>query len=126
MSAQKGNILSAALQSGAFTDENLVNKMMAFLAAGHKPLQGQWHVQYTPISPSRQNPRLSSPSRRHNHSRHHLNARPSPYLHVLGNGKLRVYPPVSITFRKAARDTTIQETLISKGNLIILCPFAVH
>lgn len=78
MSAQKGNILSAALQSGAFTDENLVNKMMAFLAAGHKPLQGQWHVQYTPISPSRQNPRLSSPSRRHNHSRHRLNARPSP------------------------------------------------
>lgn len=51
---------------------------------------------------------------------------PLPYLHGLGNEILRVYPPVAITFPKAARDTTIQETPISNGTLIILCPFAVN
>ena len=35
------------------------------------------------------------------------------YLHVAGNEILHVYLPVAIPFPKAARDTTIQEALIS-------------
>lgn len=134
MFAHKGNILSAALQSGAFTDENLVNKMMTSLAAGHKITARamKWVIYTLAHHPDIQ-------SRLRAEIRAFLSPlvdtitpvtvwmlEPLHYLHVLGNEILRVYPPVAIPFRKAARDTTIQETLISKGILIILCPFAAN
>ena len=39
---------------------------------------------------------------------------------------LRLYPPVAITSRVAARDTTLLEHLIPKGTVIFLAPWAVN
>lgn len=134
MSAHKGNILSAALLSGAFTDENVVNKMMTSLAAGHKTTARAmtWVIYTLARHPDIQ-------SRLRAEIRTFLSPlvdtitpvtvsmlKPLHYLHVLGNEILRVYPPVAIPFPKAARDTPMQETLISKGTLIILCHFAAN
>lgn len=137
ISAQKDSgvdILAVALRSGAFTDENLVDQMMTFLAAGHEAtaitLNGAIYTlaRYPDIQ-----------SRLRAEIRAHLPPLADtitpvtasmldslPFLHAVCNEILRLHPPVIITLREAVRDTTIQGTLIPKGSLFTICPYAVN
>lgn len=137
ISAQKDSgidILSVALQSGGFTDENLVDQMMTFLAAGHETTATAmtWAIRILAQHPEIQSrlraeirtqiPPLSDTLTPVTASM--LDA--LPFLHAVCNEILRIKPPVVVTVREAACDTIIQGTFIRKGTGVILSPYAVN
>lgn len=129
------DILSVALESGGFTEDNLVDQMMTFLAAGHETtatamiwavvllcqhpdVQTQLRAEVRAHLPSVDDD-ASPPLQSHTLDR-------LPYLHAVCNEVLRVCAPVSMTLREAARDTTIQGQFVPKGTRIILVPWATN
>lgn len=137
MSAQKDSgidILSVALQSGGFTDENLVDQMMTFLAAGHETTATAmtWAIRTLAQHPATQS-RLRAEIRTHlpplSDTLTPVTASmldSLPFLQAVCNEILRIHPPVVLTAREAARDTTIQGTFIRKGTRVILSPYAIN
>ena len=125
------DILSVAMQSGGFTNENLVDQMMTFLLAGHETTATalQWTVYALCTHPDIQT-RLREEIRENIPST--LIDNPSgitstaidslTYLNAICNEVLRFYPPVPLTVREACRDTTIANEPIPKGTKIFLSP----
>lgn len=132
---ESGNdIISVALSSGAFTEDNLIDQMMTFLAAGHETTATAmiWAVYALCQNPHHQVrlreeirsnlPSIEDPSA-------HITAEMLdrlPFLHAVCNEVLRLYPPVTLTLREANRNTTICGQYVPKGTKIILCPGAVN
>lgn len=129
------DILSVALGSGMFTDEQLVNQMMTFLAAGHETTASstEWAIYALAKNPAAQGklreeirdklPAISNPSVAMTAAQMDENL---PYLHAVCNETLRFHAPVPLTMREAALDTTIQGNPVPKGTRIILPPGAVN
>lgn len=125
------DIITVALASGGFTEENLVDQMMTFLAAGHETTASsmQWAIHLLSLHPEMQSrlrkeiydkissleDSISANKLDHMH-----------YLHAVCNEVLRFYAPVPRTFRDTAHDTTIVGHLVPKGTRIILSPWAVN
>ncbi|KAL8753815.1 MAG: hypothetical protein Q9199_004784 [Rusavskia elegans] len=132
---QRGkDIISVALSSGGFTEENLVDQMMTFLAAGHETTATAmiWAVYALCRNPHYQT-RLRDEIRSNLPSIEDASAPISaelldrlPFLHAVCNEVLRLYPPVTLTLREAAKNTTIGDQYVPKGTKIILCPGAVN
>ncbi|OKL55823.1 hypothetical protein UA08_08812 [Talaromyces atroroseus] len=131
--ADKGvDIISVALRSSTFTNENLVDQMMTFLAAGHGTTSHalQWSVYALCKHESIQN-RLRKEIR---DNLPPISDRGStitacdidglPYLHAFCNEVLRFYPSVSTTAREALHDTTVAGTYIPKGTMFTI-PIAI-
>ncbi|KAB5580547.1 cytochrome P450 4A12A [Coniochaeta sp. 2T2.1] len=128
------DILSVALESGGFTDENLVDQMMTFLAAGHETTASAmtWTVYMLCLHPEVQErlrqevrsrlPSLNDPAG----TVSAMDLDRMPYLNAVCNESLRYYPPVPISVRVAAVDTTVCDTRIPKGTRIMLVPWAVN
>ena len=128
------DILSVAIESGGFTDENLVDQLMTFLAAGHETTASAmtWASYLLCKHPDVQQ-RLRDEIR---------SALPSmttsdegitsqdidklPYLNAVLNETFRVFPPVPLTLRSAAHDTTICGHFIPAGTTIAICPWAIN
>ncbi|KAL8864779.1 MAG: hypothetical protein Q9174_007226, partial [Haloplaca sp. 1 TL-2023] len=127
------DIVSIAIESAGFSDEELVDQMMTFLAAGHETtatamvwalyeLCRNFENQTRLRQEIRANlPSLDSPD-------FHLNGTPDklPLLHAVCNEVLRVHPPVGLTLREAAVNTSIQGQYIPAGTKIILAPAATN
>lgn len=123
------DILSVAMQSGAFSEENLVDQMMTFLLAGHETTSTalQWVIYHLSLHPGIQS-RLRSEI--HASLPSSLLQDPSqitapqidslPYLNAVCNEVLRISPSVPLTLREACRDTSIDNIPIPKGTLIVL------
>lgn len=127
------DILSVALESGGFTDENLVDQLMTFLAAGHETTATAmtWAVYMLCLNPEVQT-RLRAEIREHlpsisddatvtSQQIDHM-----PYLNAVCSEVLRYYPPVPLTPRVAARNTTILGQKVPKGTQIMLVPWAIN
>jgi cytochrome P450 len=129
------DILSVALNSGKFTDIELIDQMMTFLAAGHETTSSalQWSVYALCKHPDiqtrlRQEIRSNLPSTSSND--------PEPvtaeavdslaYLHAFCNEVLRFHPSVPITFRTTTRDTTLAGTLLPKGTNLTISPEVIN
>jgi cytochrome P450 len=127
------DILSVALESGGFTEENLVDQLMTFLAAGHETTASAmtWTIYMLCLNPDIQ-------TRLRKEVRAHL---PSPssdkpvtsadidnfaYLNAVCNELLRDYPPVPMTLREAACDTSIVGQFVPKGTKVFIVPWAVN
>jgi len=127
------DIVSVALQSGGFTDENLVDQMMTFLLAGHettassmtwacyllakhpdvqKRLREEIHANLPPLSDSRPITSQDIDS--------------LPYLTAVTQEILRYFAPVQLTWRDAAKNTSIQGEFIPKGTRILIVPWAIN
>lgn len=128
------DILSVALESGGFTDENLIDQLMTFLAAGHETTASAmtWAIYMLCLNPSIQTrlraevrANLPSPSSIQTVSSLDIDNR-VPYLHAVCNELLRYYPPVPMTLRQAAHDTTIVDEFIPKGTRIFIVPWATN
>ncbi|KAL8736801.1 MAG: hypothetical protein Q9166_000167 [cf. Caloplaca sp. 2 TL-2023] len=128
------DIISVALSSGGFTEENLVDQMMTFLAAGHETTATAivWAIYALCRNPEYQT-RLREEIRSNLPSIDDASAPISaetldrlPFLHAVCNEVLRLYPPVTLTLREAAKDTSICGQYVPKGTKIILCPGAVN
>ncbi|KAJ4298898.1 hypothetical protein N0V90_004141 [Kalmusia sp. IMI 367209] len=128
------DILSVAIESGGFTDDDMVNQLMTFLAAGHETTASSltWAVYLLCKHPTEQTrlreeirkslPAIRDPAAQISSTDiDHL-----PYLNAVLNETSRVFPPVALTLREAEHDTTIQGQFIPAGTTIIICPWAIN
>ncbi|KAI1481981.1 cytochrome P450 [Daldinia eschscholtzii] len=127
------DILSVALESGAFTEENLVDQLMTFLAAGHETTATAmtWGIYMLAKNPEMQN-RLRAEVREKlppidsDREVTSLDIDHMPYLNAVCNEILRYYSPVPFTLREAVRDTMIAGQPIPKGTTIAISPWATN
>lgn len=135
-SAETGtDIVSVALESGAFTEEELVDQMMTFLAAGHETTSTalQWSVYALCKHPDVQT-RLREEVRTHLPPISPEHPEPLsaatldslPYLNAFCNEVFRFHPSVPGTVRDAAKDTTLLGYPIPKGTRILVSPEVIN
>jgi len=127
------DILSVALESGGFTEENLVDQLMTFLAAGHETTASAmtWAVYMLCLHPEvqsrlREEVREKLPSIDEEATVTSQDIDHMPYLNAVCNEVLRYYSPVPLTLREAAVDTTICGHHIPKGTRVMLVPWATN
>ena len=138
------DIITVAIASNGFTDEDLVDQMMTFLAAGHETTASAltWAVYLLAKHPEMQ---------RRLRDEVHASQLPSPveeppqtpllpasclvtaelmdqmpYLNAFCRETLRLFPPIALTIRAANKDTEICGQFIPKGTTVILPPWAVN
>ncbi|KAI6354355.1 hypothetical protein MCOR25_008651 [Pyricularia grisea] len=131
--SQEKDILSVALRSGGFTDENLVDQLMTFLAAGHETTATAmtWAVYMLSRYPEVQDrlreevrSRLPSPESGEDVTSADIDS--MPYLNAVCNEILRYYGPVPLTIRDTARDTTILGNFVPKGTRVFIGIWAIN
>ncbi|KAF7166159.1 hypothetical protein CNMCM5623_010036 [Aspergillus felis] len=124
------DIATVALDSRMFTDSELVDQMMTFLAAGHGTTSHalQWAI-YALCKHREVQDRLRKEVRSHVPSIADGGSAPSAthldsllYLRAVCNETLRLYPPVPSTIREALRDTTVAGYHIPKGTVFTISP----
>lgn len=128
------DILSVAIESGGFSDEDLVNQLMTFLAAGHETTASAmtWAVYLLCKHPEVQQrlreeirtslPAINDPSAQISSTDiDHLQ-----FLNAVSNETMRLFPPVPLTMRETDHDTTIQSHFIPRGTTVIICPWAIN
>ena len=128
------NILSIALKSGGFTEDELANQMMTFLLAGHETTASalSWAICMLSQHPGIQarlqaEVRSALPNPRSEHSTVSAQDIDSlPYLNAVCNEVLRLWPPVVMTVRVAANDATIAGYYVPKGTTIYMSPLAIN
>ncbi|GAB1203073.1 hypothetical protein APSETT445_001699 [Aspergillus pseudonomiae] len=128
------SLLSIASRSEYFSEDNLIDQVMTFLAAGHETVSTVmgWAIVALCRRPFIQErlrkeirSQLPSPSQgTSTFSAQILDA--LPYLHAVCNEVLRFYPPVPLTRRVCIRDTTIQGEPVPKGTNILIVPAALN
>ncbi|KAL4915452.1 cytochrome P450 [Aspergillus aurantiobrunneus] len=127
----EADILGSMMLSGDFTDEELVDQMLTFLAAGHETtasaltwtcylltlhpeIQGRLRAEIRSAIPSSAYPITSS------------DLETLPLLNGVCQEILRLYPTVPATVREAVRDTTVAGKHVPKGTKLVLCPYAIN
>ncbi|KAI9640865.1 hypothetical protein NHQ30_010706 [Ciborinia camelliae] len=127
------DILSVALESGGFPDENLIDQLMTFLAAGHETTASAmaWAIYLLCAHPEvqsrlREEVRCKLPSPDSTASITSQEIDYMPYLNAVCNEVLRYFPPVPLTLREAAVDTTIAGQRIPKGTRVMMIPWAIN
>ena len=125
------DIISVALESGGFTDEDLVNQMMTFLVAGHETTATAmiWALYLLCKHPEvqtrlRREIREKLPSVDEEVTAVQVDE--CHYLSAVCSEVLRLWPPVALTLRVADKDTSISNHFIPKGTTIILAPAATN
>lgn len=129
------DIISVAVRSGTFTEENLIDQMMTFLAAGHETTATalQWTIyalcKYPEVQTRlREEIRANLPSVSSG-SLEGVSAAAFdslPYLNAVSNEVLRFHPSVPATVRSATRDTTIADHYVPKGTFLMIAPQVIN
>ncbi|KAL4867836.1 hypothetical protein BDV12DRAFT_110981 [Aspergillus spectabilis] len=127
----EADILGSMMLSGDFTDDELVDQMLTFLAAGHETTASAltWTCYLLTLHPEiqerlRAEVRAAIPSSTHPIS--HSDLENLPLLNGVCQEVLRLYPTVPATIRESVRDTTIAGRHVPKGTKVILCPYAIN
>jgi cytochrome P450 len=128
------DILSVALASGGFNDEDLVSQLMTFLAAGHETtaMAMTWMVYMLCLHPEVQDrlrdevrsrlPALDDEST----AVSALDIDHMPYLKAVCNESLRYCPPAPVSARVSAVDTTICGQHVPRGTRVLIVPQAIN
>ncbi|KAJ6069861.1 hypothetical protein N7499_011748 [Penicillium canescens] len=123
------DIVSVALSSGTFDEENLVDQCMTFLGAGHETTATalQWAVYALCKNPDvqtrlRDEVRANLPSLNDETPITAAEIDNLPYLNAVCNEVLRFHPSVPATIRTAIRDTSLAGKHIPKGTLFTIPP----
>ncbi|KAI1432031.1 cytochrome P450 [Xylaria sp. CBS 124048] len=135
------DILTVALSYGGFTENELIEQLLTFLAAGHETTATAltWAIYVLSKNPEMQT-RLREEIRTSLPPDYSSSAPPKngiedlttiidshmPYLHAVCLEVLRYFAPVPITFREAIVDTPINGTVIPAGTQIAICPRATN
>ncbi|KAK5628450.1 hypothetical protein RRF57_004165 [Xylaria bambusicola] len=127
------DILSVALESGGFSDENLADQLMTFLAAGHETTATSmtWAIYMLARFPKvqerlRQEVRELLPPIDSDTDITSLDIDHMPYLNAVCNEVLRYYSPVPMTLRETNQETEILGHKIPKGTRVIIAPWATN
>nr|POF04590.1 cytochrome p450 3a12 [Quercus suber] len=125
------DIMSIAIESGGFSDEDLVNQMMTFLAAGHETTATAmiWAIYLLCKHPEiqaklRTEVHASIPSLDSSVTAAQIDN--CHYLSAFCSEVLRLWAPVAITIRVADKDTTVCGHFIPKGTTVVLPPWAIN
>lgn len=128
------DIISVAIESKGFSEDNLVDQMMTFLAAGHETTASAmvWAVLALCRNPEYQL-RLREEIRAHLPSPNDAGSLVTSetfdklhFLHAVCNEVLRLYAPVSLTTRETANDTSIVGQFVPAGTKIIIAASAIN
>jgi len=123
------DILSVAIQSGAFTEEGLVNQVMTFMAAGHETtaVAISYAIYLLCLHPEvqtrlREEVRTNLPSVKDDVTAVNSDVFDSklPYLQAVTNEALRLFILSPLLLREAACDTIIADTMIPKGTSVVI------
>ena len=128
------DILSIAMQSGNFTDAELVDQMMSFLAAGPETVTSalSWAVYILTTNPVvqkrlREEIQAKFPSSSDTEVPFSSASIDSlPYLQAFTSELLRLHAPIPLNFREAVADTSILGQHIPKGTSIIVGNWATN
>ncbi|KAF3908372.1 hypothetical protein AA313_de0209908 [Arthrobotrys entomopaga] len=120
------DILSIMMEEGSFTDEEMKNQLMTFMAAGHETTAAavSWAVYELSRRPEiaeklRTAIREAVPSM-DSESITMETIESIRYLRNFTNEILRFHAPVPVTFREAAKDETLNGQFIPKGTTVII------
>lgn len=127
------DILSIALKSGIFDEEELINHLMTFLGAGHETTASALSFAIYAMcrhprvqNRLREEVRQNLPSTTDGKDITSLDIDQLPYLGAVCNEVLRVYSPVPQTVREAVRDTSIQGQILPRGTRLILAAWGTN
>ncbi|KAF1852036.1 cytochrome P450 3A4 [Cucurbitaria berberidis CBS 394.84] len=130
------DILSIMIRSNDFSDENLVDQLLTFLAAGHETTSSAltWASYLLSTHPDVQarlrleiheslpDPKvLSNPG----FDVAGLLER-MPYLNGVCNEVLRLFPTIPVSSRISIRDTTVAGHFVPKGTTLLVVPWAIN
>ncbi|KAJ5112021.1 hypothetical protein N7532_000066 [Penicillium argentinense] len=127
----EADILGTMMLGGDFSDTELVDQMLTFLAAGHETTAAAltWACYLLTLYPDYQErvraeirsqiPTGDSPIT-------HTDLESLPLLNGVCQEVLRLYPTVPATIRESIRDTIVAGKKVPKGTRIILCPYAIN
>ncbi|KAE8355871.1 cytochrome P450 [Aspergillus coremiiformis] len=127
----EADILATMMLGGDFTDDELIDQMLTFLAAGHETTANAftWACYLLARYPDVQ-ARLRAEVRERipsgNGSITWSGLETLPLLNGVCQEVLRLYPTVPITAREAIRDSIVAGKHIPKGTRILLCPYAIN
>ncbi|KAJ5689827.1 hypothetical protein N7462_004219 [Penicillium macrosclerotiorum] len=127
----EADILGTMMLGGDFSDTELVDQMLTFLAAGHETTASAltWACYLLTLYPDVQE-RLRAEIREKIPSADspitHQDLESLPLLNGVCQEVLRLYPTVPATIRESVRDTTIAGKHVPKGTRIIMCPYAIN
>ncbi|KAA8644898.1 hypothetical protein EYZ11_007489 [Aspergillus tanneri] len=127
----EADILASIMLSGDFSDEELVDQMLTFLAAGHETTASAftWTCYLLTKHPEVQD-RLRAEIRQRIPSGNApitwSDLESLPLLNGVCQEVLRLYPTVPVTLREAMRDSVVAGAAIPKGTRIVLCPYAIN
>ncbi|KAF1360061.1 cytochrome P450 [Lizonia empirigonia] len=135
-SQESRDILSIMIRSNNFSDENLVDQLLTFMAAGHETTSSAltWASHLLSKHPDIQN-RLRSEIQQYIPNPQVLSdpnfdvaglLEGMPYLNGVCNEVLRLYPTIPVTARLSIRDTTIAGVFIPKGTMMFVAPWAIN
>ncbi|KAJ5662105.1 Cytochrome monooxygenase FUM15 [Penicillium maclennaniae] len=124
------DIISVAMKSGTFNEENLVDQLMTFLGAGHETTATamQWAVYALCKNPEvqtrlREEIRANLPSVSEENSTIDAATLDNlPYLHAVCNEVLRFHLSVPSTVRTAVKETTLVGKVIPKDTILVISP----
>ncbi|KAL1601012.1 hypothetical protein SLS59_005680 [Nothophoma quercina] len=130
------DILSIMIRSDNFSDENLVDQLLTFMAAGHETTSSAltWASHLLSKHPDIQD-RLRTEIQQYIPNPQVLSdpnfdvaglLESMPYLNGVCNEVLRLYPTIPVTARLSIRDTTVAGTFIPKGTMIFVVPWAIN
>ncbi|OAA73378.1 cytochrome P450 78A3 [Cordyceps fumosorosea ARSEF 2679] len=127
------DILSVAMRSGVFDEEELVHHMMTFLGAGHETTASALTLAIYALcchpdiqTRLREEIRANLPPVTDPREMTSLEIDRLPYLGAVCSEALRLYSPVPQSGRVAVRDTVIQGQRMPKGTRLLLLPWAVN
>jgi cytochrome P450 len=128
------DILSLLIKSGNFSDPQLRDQLLTFLAAGHETTSSALSWACYLLA---KHPELQRTLREEIH--HALpedmdiksvdlasTLEPLPYLNGIMNETLRLYPTVPLTMRQAIRDTDLAGQAIPKGVTVVLSTWLMN
>jgi len=128
------DIIEVALKSGTFNDQELVDQLMTFLAAGHETTASAmiWVIYLLCKHPEVQSAlrkeviSCTADRRGPSETASAFAIENLQYLGAVLNETLRLYPPVSVTVRVSVKDTIIAGEHIPKGTAVMLSPWATN
>ncbi|KAJ6100465.1 hypothetical protein N7499_000095 [Penicillium canescens] len=127
----EADILGTMMLGGDFSDTELVDQMLTFLAAGHETTASAltWACYLLTLHPEyqtrlREEIRTQIPSGTSPIT--HQDLESLPLLNGVCQEVLRLYPTVPATIRESVRDTVVAGKHVPRGTRVILCPYAIN
>lgn len=128
---EETDILSNIIGTGEFTDDEIIDQMLTFLAAGHETTASAltWTTymlcQHKDIQ-LKLREEIRNTIESSNTQITHDVLEGMPYLNGVCEEILRLYPTVPTTIREAQRKTTVAGCVIPAGTLIVLPVYAIN